>query len=60
MNHWDGVLHWFESQITNGILEEFNNLIQAVKTKARGYRTAKNFICMAYLIFGKLDLRITI
>ena len=21
MNHWDGVLRWFESQITNGILE---------------------------------------
>ncbi|MCR2830250.1 MULTISPECIES: ISL3 family transposase [Acidithiobacillus] len=58
MNHWDGVLHWFESQITNGILEGFNSLIQSAKAKARGYRTHKNFINMAYLILGKLDLRL--
>lgn len=59
MNHWDGVLRWFESQITNGILEGFNSLIQAVKAKARGYRTTKNFINMAYLVLGKLNLRIS-
>ncbi|SHE37266.1 Transposase [Ferrithrix thermotolerans DSM 19514] len=58
MNHWDGVLRWFESQITNGILEGFNSLLQAAKAKARGYRTHKNFINMAYLILGKLDLRL--
>ncbi len=56
MNHWDGVLRWFESQITNSILEGFNSLIQSAK--ARGYRTNKNFINMAYLILGKLDLRL--
>jgi transposase len=58
MNHWDGVLRWFESQINNGILEGFNSLIQSAKAKARGYRTHKNFINMAYLILGKLDLRL--
>ena len=58
MNHWDGVLRWFESQITNGILEGFNSLIQSAKAKAGGYRTHKNFINMAYLILGKLDLRL--
>jgi len=58
MNHWDGVLRWFESQITNGILEGFNSLLQSAKAKARGYRTHKNFINMAYLILGKLDLRL--
>ena len=58
MNHWDGVLRWFESQITNGILEGFNSLLQSAKAKARGYRTHKNFIAMAYLILGKLDLRL--
>ncbi|MGC9129088.1 MAG: ISL3 family transposase [Acidithiobacillus sp.] len=60
MNHWDGVLRWFESQITTGILEGFNSLIQSAKAKARGYRTHKNFINMAYLILGKLDLRLPI
>ena len=58
LNHWDGVLRWFESQINNGILEGFNSLIQSAKAKARGYRTHKNFINMAYLILGKLDLRL--
>ena len=58
MNHWDGVLRWFESQITNGILEGFNSLLQSAKAKARGYRTHKNFIAMAYLILGKLYLRL--
>lgn len=58
MNHWDGVLRWFESQITNGILEGFNSLLQSAKAKARGYRTHKNFIVMAYLILGKLDQRL--
>ncbi len=56
MNHWAGVLRWFESQDTRGILEGFNSLIQSAKAKARGYRTHKNFINMAYLILGKLDL----
>ena len=58
MNHWDGVLRWFESQITNGILEGFNSLLQSAKAKARGYRTHKNFIAIAYLILGNLDLRL--
>jgi transposase len=59
MNHWDGILRWFESQITNGILEGFNSLIQSARAKARGYRTHKNFINMAYQILGKLDLRLS-
>jgi len=58
MNHWDGVLRWFESHITNGVLEGFNSLLQSAKAKARGYRTHRNFINMAYLILGKLDLRL--
>ncbi len=53
--HWEGVLNWFDSQITIGILEGFNSLIQAAKARARGYRTNRNLITMAYLIAGKLD-----
>ena len=41
-----------------GILEGFNSRIQSAKAKARGYRTHENFINMAYLILGKLDLRL--
>jgi transposase len=54
--HWDGVLRWFETFISNGILEGINSLIQAAKAKARGYRTTRNLITIAYLTAGKLAL----
>ncbi|AEM48426.1 transposase IS204/IS1001/IS1096/IS1165 family protein [Acidithiobacillus ferrivorans SS3] len=57
-NHWDGILHWFESHLSNGTLEGFNSLLQSAKSRARGYRTHKNFINMAYLVLGKLDLKL--
>ena len=57
--HWDGVLQWFESQLSNGILEGINSLIQAAKAKARGYRSTRNLITIIYLIAGKLNLRLT-
>ncbi|RKY52682.1 MAG: hypothetical protein DRP89_07335 [Candidatus Neomarinimicrobiota bacterium] len=33
--HWVGILNWKISQITNGLLEGLNSLIQAAKSKAR-------------------------
>lgn len=57
-NHWNGILAWFNSQLSNGFLEAINGLIQAVKRRARGYRTTKNLINMAYLIAGKLHFRL--
>lgn len=53
--HWDGVLRWFHSRISNGMLEGFNSLVQAAKARARGYRTTRNLIAMIYLIGGKLN-----
>ena len=49
-----GVLRWFVKGLTNGILEGINSLIQAAKAKARGYRTVRNIVAIAYLIAGKL------
>lgn len=57
--HFDGVLRWFTSHITNGILEGINSLVQAAKAKARGYRSTRNLITMTYLIAGRLDLNQT-
>jgi len=54
--HWEGVLAWFDSGITNGVLEGINSLIQAAKAKARGYRSTTNLITVVYLIAGKLNL----
>jgi transposase len=54
--HWAGILRWSVSQISNGVLEAINSLVQAARARARGYRTTRNFITMAYLIAGKLQL----
>ena len=35
--HWDDVLRWFQTRITNGVLEAINSLVQAAKRRARGY-----------------------
>lgn len=56
--HWAGVLRWFQSRVSNGILEGINSLIQAAKAKARGYRSTRNLIAMAYLLAGKLQFRL--
>lgn len=56
--HWPGVLRWFQTRVSNGILEGINSLIQAAKAKARGYRSTRNLITMAYLIAGKLDFQL--
>ncbi len=58
-SHWNGVLGWFKSGLTNGILEGINSLIQAAKAKARGYRSNRNFITIVYLIAGKLNFCVT-
>jgi transposase len=49
--HCDGILRWFHSKIANG-------LVQAARSKARGYRSIRNLEAMAYLLAGKRDLRL--
>ncbi len=53
--HWSGVLRWYDSKVSNGILEGLNSLVQAAKAKARGYRTFKNLKTIIYMLTGKLD-----
>jgi transposase len=53
--HWIGVLRWYDSKISNGILEGLNSVVQAAKAKARGYRTFKNLKTIIYMLTGKLD-----
>ena len=52
--HWSGIMNYFDSRLTNGVLEGINNKIQLAKRRARGYRNIKNFINMIYFIAGKL------
>jgi transposase len=56
--HWDGVLRWFTSRISNGVVEAVNGLIQSAKRKARGFRSTDYLITMIYLTVGKLDFKL--
>jgi transposase len=56
--HAAGILRWHLSRITTAVMEGINSLIQAAKRKARGYRNKRTLRLMAYLIAGKLDLRL--
>jgi len=53
--HWDGIVSWYNNKINNGILEGLNSVIQATKSKARGYKTFRNYKNIVYLLTGKLD-----
>ena len=56
--HRDGILAWFDSRISNGLIEGINSLVQAAKAKARGYRNSKTLKAVTYMVAGKLDLRL--
>ena len=53
--HWQGVIRWHHSRVSNGLLEGLNSLVQAAKRRARGYRSSRNYKAMIYLVAGKLN-----
>ena len=56
--HWNGILNYFDSRITNGILEGTNTVIQLLKRSARSYRNVQNFITKIYLRLGQLNFQL--
>lgn len=52
--HWNGIVRWFKTKLTNGILEGLNSLVQAAKARARGYRSVEYFKLMIYMVAGKM------
>jgi transposase len=54
--HLDGILRWFDSKLTNALLEGFSSLVQSAKAAARGYRSAYYMSLVVYLRLGKLNL----
>lgn len=53
-SNWAGIINYFDSRLTNAVLEGINGIVQAVRARARGYRNVQNFITMIYLLAGKL------
>jgi len=57
-DHLDGVLRYFTSRMTNGLLEGINSLVQAAKAKARGFRSPRKMAVIIYLLLSKLDFQL--
>lgn len=52
--HWDGIVAYLQTRITNGAAEALNGIIQTVKRKSRGFRSFEYFRTMIYLVASKL------
>lgn len=53
-NHWQGILAFMETKLTNAAMEAINGILQVAKRMARGYRNFAYFRIAAYLKAGKL------
>lgn len=47
--HFNGIVAWHRTDISNGVAEGNNSVIQAMKACARGYANTENLISMIYL-----------
>lgn len=56
--HWDGIVAYLRTRVTNATAEALNGIIQTVQRKARGHRTTRYFKTMLLLVAGQLDLRL--
>ncbi len=56
--HWNGVVAFMRTRLTNGAMEAINGLLQLAKRLARGFRSLRHFRIMAYLKAGKLQLEV--
>jgi transposase len=53
-DHFESVVRGMLDHRSNAFVEAMNGLMQQAKRAARGFRTAANFIAIAYLRLGKL------
>ena len=54
--HYAGILRFFESRLTSGMMEGINSRIYEIKRRAKGFQNIPNFITMIYLEAGRLSL----
>ena len=56
--HWEGILAFMETRLTNAAMEAVNGILQLAKRMARGFRNFHYFRIAAYLKAGALQLNI--
>ncbi len=54
--HLEHILTFCRHRITNGVAEDLNSKIMAIKRKACGYRNKEHFKIAIYFFCGGLDL----
>ena len=54
-DHWDGIVEYLKTRVTNGAAEALNGIIQTVNRKSRGFRTVEYFRAMIYLVASHLQ-----
>jgi transposase len=54
--HYDGVMEFIGTRLTNAVGEELNLIVKIVKNRASGFLTLDAFIDMIFLVVGDLDI----
>jgi transposase len=52
--HWDGIVAYLKTRLTNAAAEALNGIIQTAKRKSRGFRNFEYFRAVIYLVGSKL------
>ena len=58
--HWDGIVAYLETRLTNAGAEAMNGIIQTAKRKAKGFRSFLYFKTIIYLVGSKLKFDLPI
>jgi transposase len=53
--HWEGIVAYLETRLTNAAAEALNGIIQTAKRKSRGFRNFEYFRAVIYLVGSKLN-----
>lgn len=56
--HWEGIMGYFVTGLTNGLMEAINGVLQVAKRLARGFRSFAHFRTIAYLKAAKLSINL--
>ena len=59
VNHFEGILNYFDDRLTNAVLEGLNNVVQGIKHVARGFRNCDYMKAICYLHCGAFEVTAT-
>ena len=54
--HYDGVIAFIDTRLTNAVAEGINRIVKIVKNRASGFRTLSAFEDIIYLTVGDVDI----